>query len=183
MAADGRTLEAILAEIHNTPWGEEYLRALDARGSHRTPTAGTSYSAGQGVPRLAVHADGHRLRLALHRAGRAPGGPDGKRPARGARSSRPRLDLRAQPLTGGNLAGALLRWPFMTGKVVAAIYWQALRLKLKGVPFCPHPEQLDVRKGSYHPMNSNEQTCSAPGSPGQCRPGRGDRPPGPARWC
>jgi hypothetical protein len=61
------------------------------------------------------------------------------------------LHLQQQPLTGRNMAGALLRWPFMTAKVVAAIYWQALRLKLKGVPFCPHPETLDVRKGRYHP--------------------------------
>jgi DUF1365 family protein len=61
------------------------------------------------------------------------------------------LNLQQQPLTCGSLAAALLRWPFMTAKVVAAIYWQALRLKLKGVPFCPHPEILDVRKGRYHP--------------------------------
>ena len=59
------------------------------------------------------------------------------------------LNLQQQPLTGGNLARTLLRWPFMTVKVVAAIYWQALRLKLKGVPFCPHPEQLDIKKGRY----------------------------------
>jgi DUF1365 family protein len=37
----------------------------------------------------------------------------------------------------------------MTAKVIAAIYWQALRLKWKGVPFCAHPEQLDIRKGRY----------------------------------
>jgi DUF1365 family protein len=59
------------------------------------------------------------------------------------------LNLEQQPLTGGNLARALLKWPVMTAKVIAAIYWQALRLKLKGVPFCPHPETLDVRKGRY----------------------------------
>ena len=44
-----------------------------------------------------------------------------------------------QPLTGRALAGALVRHPFMTGKVIAAIYWQALRLKLKRVPVHPHP--------------------------------------------
>jgi hypothetical protein len=59
------------------------------------------------------------------------------------------LQLRRQPLTGGNLAGALLRWPVMTAKVIAAIYWQALRLKYKGAPFFPHPEELHVRKGRY----------------------------------
>jgi len=38
----------------------------------------------------------------------------------------------------------------MTGKVVAAIYWQALRLKGKGLAFCPHPEQMQIKNGSYH---------------------------------
>jgi hypothetical protein len=33
----------------------------------------------------------------------------------------------------------LLRFPFSTLRVLTAIYWQALRLKLKGVPFHAHP--------------------------------------------
>lgn len=61
------------------------------------------------------------------------------------------LDLQPQAVTGANLARVLLRWPFVTFKVIAAIYWQALRLKLKGTPFCPHPENLDIRKGRYTP--------------------------------
>ena len=56
------------------------------------------------------------------------------------------LYLQQQPLTGGTLARTLLRWPFMTAKVIAAIYWQALRLKWKGVPFCPTRNNLTSRK-------------------------------------
>ena len=40
-----------------------------------------------------------------------------------------------------NLAKTLIQYPFMTVKVVIGIYWQALRLKLKGVPFHDHPEE------------------------------------------
>jgi len=58
--------------------------------------------------------------------------------------------LERRVLNGASLARALLHWPCMTGKVVAAIYWQALRLKAKGVAFCPHPERMQVSRGSYH---------------------------------
>jgi len=37
------------------------------------------------------------------------------------------------------LTRALLRFPFMTVKVVFAIYWQALQLWIKRVPIYPHP--------------------------------------------
>lgn len=33
--SDGQTLDSLLVEIHNTPWGEEYLRAFDAAHSTR----------------------------------------------------------------------------------------------------------------------------------------------------
>jgi DUF1365 family protein len=32
-----------------------------------------------------------------------------------------------------------MEYPWTTAKVIAAIYWQALRLRLKGVPYVPHP--------------------------------------------
>jgi DUF1365 family protein len=148
-AGDGVTLEAYLVEIHNTPWGEEYQRAFDARtaaldGEWHSFRLDKEFHVSPFMPmdmdynwrftppgeRLAVHMTSRRQGRDIFNAS---------------------LNLQQQPLTGGNLAGALLRWPFMTAKVVAAIYWQALRLKLKGVPFCPHPETLDVRKGRYHP--------------------------------
>jgi DUF1365 family protein len=42
-------------------------------------------------------------------------------------------------MTAGNLNRALWRYPLMTGKVALAIYWQALRLFLKRIPFYHHP--------------------------------------------
>jgi DUF1365 family protein len=148
-AGDGVTLEAYLVEIHNTPWGEEYLRAFDARSSHsdgewHSFRLDKEFHVSPFMPMDIGYdwrftAPGEQLAVHLTSI------------QNGREIFSAFLHLQQQPLTGGNLAGALLRWPFMTAKVIAAIYWQALRLKMKGVPFCPHPETLDVRKGHYHP--------------------------------
>ncbi len=49
------------------------------------------------------------------------------------------LAVRAEPISASSLARSLLRSPMTSVKVLAAIYWQALVLKLKGVPFFAHP--------------------------------------------
>lgn len=49
------------------------------------------------------------------------------------------LHLKRRPISGRHLAGSLLSHPFMTGKIAAGIYWQALRLWWKKIPFVPHP--------------------------------------------
>ena len=49
------------------------------------------------------------------------------------------LKLERREWSRRQLHRALLRFPWMTGKVIAAIHWQALRLLLKQVPMVPHP--------------------------------------------
>jgi DUF1365 family protein len=147
-APDGCTPDAFLVEIHNTPWGEEYLRAFDARNCARDGVwhvfrLDKEFHVSPFMPmeigydwRFTAPVDELAVKMTSLRDG--------------SEIFNASLHLRQQPLTGRTLAGALLRWPFMTAEVIAAIYWQALRLRLKRVPFCPHPEQLDIRKGRYH---------------------------------
>lgn len=52
-----------------------------------------------------------------------------------------RLALRRREITGGRLARALLRYPWMPAQGIAAIYWQAWRLRRKGAPVHPHPRE------------------------------------------
>lgn len=51
------------------------------------------------------------------------------------------LTLKPQPLTSSSLFRALLRHPMMTGQVLIGIYWQALRLWRKHIPYIQHPDK------------------------------------------
>lgn len=148
-AKDGTTLEAIVPEVHNTPWGEEYVRVLDTR---QGPTDGSFY-------RFELDKEFHVspfMPLDIHYLWRFTAPEEKLRVNMELfREGRPvltvALELTRHPLEGGTMARALLRWPWMTGRVITAIYGQALRLKSKGVPFFSHPSHLTVTKGLYHP--------------------------------
>ena len=49
------------------------------------------------------------------------------------------LVLEREEINAASLARALTAYPVMTMKVVLAIYWQALKLWLKGAPVHDHP--------------------------------------------
>jgi uncharacterized protein len=53
------------------------------------------------------------------------------------------LDLKRRELDGGNLARVLVSYPPITLKAIAGIYWQALRLRIKGATFYPHPAKRE----------------------------------------
>jgi len=136
--ADGESLEAIVAEVNNTPWGERHCYVLDARSRepsqrrlrfafakafHVSPfmPMEQDYAWRFSLPgkALSVHMESFESRSKTFDAS---------------------MHLCAVPITGRSLARVLLSYPFMTGRVILAIYWQALKLWRKGVPFHTHPK-------------------------------------------
>lgn len=55
------------------------------------------------------------------------------------------LALTPQKLTSKTLFSALLRHPMMTGQVLIGIYWQALRLWRKHLPYIQHPDKQSTK--------------------------------------
>jgi DUF1365 family protein len=138
----GETVEHIVAEVNNTPWGEQHCYLLNAGATQRdrqvqrfeldkqfhvSPFMGMDihyeWSFMRPGKRLFVHLKNQQQGKKLFDAS---------------------LFIDRQPISSASLSAALLRYPFMTLKVVAAIYYQALRLWLKKVPLHPHPDKKET---------------------------------------
>jgi DUF1365 family protein len=144
--ADGSGLRAVLAEITNTPWNERHAYALPAARAERSGERLRFRfdKAFHVSPFLEMELEyvwdftleGGRLQIGMSclRAGREVFRAD--------------LAARREPLTAAALARALLLQPALSLSAFAAIYGQALRLRLKGAPFHVHPAKRVERAGA-----------------------------------
>jgi hypothetical protein len=53
------------------------------------------------------------------------------------------MSLERREISGRQLTTTLLSYPVVTAKIVAAIYFEALRLWWKKCPYFPHPKKSD----------------------------------------
>ena len=136
-AEDGETVESIVAEVNNTPWGEQVTYVMPCSGSrdgkrswrfqpskkmHVSPFMPMdiryNWALSKPAERLSVYMANYR---------------DGERIFDAA------MLMERKPIRARSLAGVLMRFPFMTVKIIVAIHWEALRLWLKGCPIHDHP--------------------------------------------
>jgi DUF1365 family protein len=131
---ESERLDAVIAEVTSTPWGERHSYVLHRSGAGRV-LSGSFAKALHVSPfmemkqRYELRASEPGERLSVHI----------ESSERGRRAFDATLSLARAPLTRGGVAAVVARYPAATLRVLALIYGHALALKLKGVPLRRHP--------------------------------------------
>ena len=155
--ADDTRVETIVAEVNNTPWGEQHCYVLtesmnQGHDRHKRYTFDKDFHVSPFM-QMAVHYDWRfsapDKQLNVHMQNLKHGENQQQKVFDAT------LALSQQPVTGCNLAKVLIQYPFMTLKVTAGIYYQALKLWLKGVTFYEHPKHANNAHKHHLQKNQN----------------------------
>jgi DUF1365 family protein len=134
---------AVVAEVTNTPWGERhsYVMAVAESADHGSAALmSASFDKQLHVSPLMgmEHTYDWRLtepseQLSVHIASQRAGGNSTERVFDAT------LALHRREINRRSLARALVRYPLLTPRIMARIYSHALRLRLRGASYFPHP--------------------------------------------
>jgi DUF1365 family protein len=136
----GEHVTAVVAHVTNTPWGEShsYVLAAPPANGHASPMSGRFAKELHVSPLMGMdNVYDWRLsepgeRLSVHIESLAP---DGRRVFDAT------LALERSEMTAATMRRALVRYPMLTMQIVARIYGHALRLRLRGASYFPHPDR------------------------------------------
>jgi DUF1365 family protein len=135
--ADDR-IEHVVAEVSNTPWKERHCYVLSYPPEDTKNDTEFQLQKEFHVSPFMPMGQQYRWRI-------TPPGSNLKVQIETLEQGKPKfcvdLSLSAELISARPLARCLLLYPFMTGIVLFAIHWQAVRLFIKRVPFHPHPKR------------------------------------------
>lgn len=137
-------IEAVVAEVTNTPWGEKQVYVWPGDGIGLTDDRPKRlFPKEMHVSPFMAMEQHYRCTLT------APGDAVVSRIQNIDKEGRifeATLALKRRALTTANLSRMLLNYPFMTGKIAIAIYVEAFRLWRKRIPFVRHPGKKSQHK-------------------------------------
>lgn len=135
-------IDFVVAQINNTPWNERHAYVLDAADQSTTSTEASltfaftkDFHVSPFFPmtldyvwRFRITADAVGVAMRLEQDGEA--------------QFDARMFLQRGDLNAKALRSMALSFPFQSIATLLAIYWQALKLRVKGARFYDHPETL-----------------------------------------
>lgn len=131
--ADGAT--AMIAEVTNTPWGERRSYVLGTgpdglRGNFEKRLHVSPFMPMEQSYEWSATEPGERLAVSIRNGD-----------AEGRQVFEASLALRRREIAPRAMRSLLLRYPPMTISTIARIYWNAVKLKVKGAPYFSPPKQ------------------------------------------
>lgn len=149
-------LQVIVAQVNNTPWGEEHLYVIDAREQGKTISVNAlpkDFHVSPFMPmemlydmRYTTPGEKLAVRMTNFQAG--------------TQMLDVVMSMARKKWTPMNLNRMLITYPLMSFKVFAAIYWQAIKLYFKKVPFFPHPRKKPSNSNSIKKTHTPQQNVN-----------------------